>query len=138
MSMILPKTARTFWASVIQAALNGSAASYIHLTKSSITIDADTTIAALAAVEADFTGYAAWPITGWYDAGFDGSFRRLLYGLPAIFTRTAGSNTIYAAYMADGGNTSLRGVEALSVPITVDASNPVLIYIPPMSIKSQF
>lgn len=138
MSLILPKVSRTLWAGVIQNNLNVTNPVYCRLTMTSITINADTVVGDLNAVQANFTGYAQWPVTGWYDAGFDVSFRRLLYGLPAIFTRTAGSNTIYAAYLTNGAGTQLWGVEEFSVPITVDATNPVLIYIPPMSVKSQF
>lgn len=98
---------------------------YMRLFASSVTINSATTLAALLAAEATFTGYVKAALSTWAAASLDGSNAAASLNTQGQFTPTSGggSGNLYGYFLTDSGGTKLYGAETFSgAPITVAQS----------------
>jgi hypothetical protein len=124
MSMIVPQAAELNTLTDMIADIL-SAEVYMRLLSSNVTINSTTTLAALLAGEASFTGYAKVQLTTWGSPVIDGSGAASSTCTQGQFTPTAGggSGNLYGYFLTDSAGTKMWGVEAFSgAPITVPQS----------------
>ena len=124
MSFLLPNAAKV---DTLNALINatGLTTAKARLLASNITIGASTTLSALLAGEASFTGYSAATTSSWSSPALDGSNRGSSLTTNPQYTPTAGggSGNIYGWFLTDSGGTKLYGGENFSgAPITVAQS----------------
>lgn len=98
---------------------------YMRLFASNITISSTTTLAALLAAEATFTGYSKVQLTTWSTPALDGSNAAASLNTQGQFTPTAGggSGNLYGYFITDSAGTKFYGAETFAAaPITVPQS----------------
>lgn len=111
----------------------------IRLFQSAFTIDEDTLLADLEAIECDFIGYAAIPATGWADVGFDIDGRLIHRADAVTFTLTLGTQDVYGYFVTreDTGDLLWAENDPLA-PVVLSLSNTDYIMRPRQTIGSEF
>jgi hypothetical protein len=101
---------------------------HMRLFSSNLTPSSTTTLAALLAAEASFTGYAAASLTGWTTPSIDGTSAAITTSTTGQFTPTSagGTGNLYGYFLTNAGGTKLYGAERFaSAPLT-EAQNVTL------------
>jgi hypothetical protein len=124
LSFLLPNAAKLDTESAL---INGAGftTAKMRLLASNITIGASTTLSALLAGEASFTGYSAVTLSSWGTPALDGSNRAASLNTQGQFVPTSGggSGNLYGYFLTDSGGTHLYGGENFAgAPITVAQS----------------
>lgn len=131
-----PKEARRAWIDFCTGRPGATQLLTLKQFKSNLTIDADTTLAALAAAECDYQGYAAITDLDFPDATINGNDQGEVTSRLVTHTKTTGGtgNTVYGWWIERtdaGSNVRLVQVKKFTTPLdfTVDVAEAVKKYI---------
>lgn len=132
--IVLPDVSKKGWQDRIvrDAMFGGGGADGVHLFKSDLTLDADTTLADLQDEEADFPGYAAQNLIAPSYSVIVGAVARMTFA-SVTFTMDDDSpaNTIYGYWVRrDYFGVFLCWCEKFDTPVEMDANGAELIFIP--------
>lgn len=134
-SQIFPNTGKK---AILNSYLGSNTLTY-HLYQSSITVDRDTTLADMLAIECNFDGYSPQVASGWSMAIINSDFAAQSEASTLTWTvsgSTVGNNVW--GYFSEDGSGNLIGVEqADGAPIDMNAIGNSFPLIPQITVKSE-
>ena len=92
----------------------------MHLLGTNVTIGSSTTLAAMLAAEATFTGYTAQTLNAWSAAATDGTNAAVSTDTQGQFTPTGagGTGNVYGYFLTNSAGTAWYGGENFASPLT--------------------